>query len=86
MAALPHPTGAACLAFLPDTRLLTGTVDGGMFLWELSAGQLLGRLPGHQAEVTCISLSPGQACSVQLSQIFLSVDQSGAGRLRKIFL
>ena len=63
VAALPHPTGAACLAFLPDTRLLTGTVDGGMFLWELSAGQLLGRLPGHQAEVTCISLSPGQACS-----------------------
>lgn len=48
-----------CVALSPDGRkVLTGDTDGGVRLWDLSAGRELGQLIGHKGGVTGVAFLP----------------------------
>jgi WD40 repeat protein len=52
-------TGAAyAVSFSPDGRCLAYGVDGDVVLWDLSAGQELFHLRGHERFATCVAFSP----------------------------
>lgn len=47
------------VTFSPDgTHLATGDAYGGIFLWDVSTGQLIDTFPGHAAGVTSVAFSP----------------------------
>jgi len=53
----PHPGLPHTLKFLPEaSRVVTGSSEGVIKVWDLVSGEVLQRLPGHKAGVTCLSL------------------------------
>ena len=56
------------VAFLPDgRRMLAGTDDGGLRLWDSGNGDLLAELKGHTKIVTGVALLPGGRRAVSCS-------------------
>ncbi len=55
----PGRGGTKVVAFSPDgTRLVCGTGDGGLSLWQASTGELLWRRDGHHGQVRGAAFSP----------------------------
>jgi len=54
-----HAQSVISLAISPDRqRLLTGSKDNTMQLWEMETGKLLRRFDGHSEMVRCIAFTP----------------------------
>lgn len=67
-----RPLAFAVLA--DNTRLLSGSMDGMIRVWDLRSGKLLKTLPGHSAQVRAISVAPDMmkfASSTSGAEIFL---------------
>lgn len=65
ISALPHDDGITCLARNPRhlNSLLSGSADGEIKLWDVSARRCLRRLVGHSGQVKGVSITPhGDAC------------------------
>lgn len=63
-----HTAAVAALLFLPDgNRLLSGSHDGKMKLWDLRSQRVLATFKGHNAPVNCLALSPGATRVVSAS-------------------
>ena len=60
-----HTEAILCVAFSPDCkRLLTGSGDGTLRLWELSTETPVATLKGHTNWVLCCAFSPdGRLCA-----------------------
>jgi WD40 repeat protein len=60
-----HLTRVTCLAFSPDgRRLLSGSEDRTLLVWDLASGEIVHRLRGHSAFVgACTFLPDGRAVS-----------------------
>ena len=55
-----HLARVACLAFSPDgQRLLSGSEDGALILWDVQSGEIVQRLEGHQGFVAACAFLPG---------------------------
>ena len=54
IASILHPGGPRVVRFLPDQRVVTGTAEGALLVWDVEAGQVVERLAGHSAEVACM--------------------------------
>ena len=56
IASILHPGGPRVVKFLPDQRVVTGTSEGTVLVWDVEAGQVVERLVGHGGEVACLAL------------------------------
>ena len=56
IASILHPGGPTVVRFLPDQRVVTGTSEGNVLVWDVEAGQVVERLVGHSGEVACLAL------------------------------
>jgi WD40 repeat protein len=55
-----HTASVWCVAFSPDgTRILSGSKDGSVRLWDVSTAREIQRLEGHEDLVTAIMCSYG---------------------------
>lgn len=54
-----HPDGVTCVALSPDSRLVaTGCEDSGVRIWDISSGQMVHMLVGHESPITGVAFSP----------------------------
>ena len=60
VATILHPGGPRVVKFLPDTRLVTGTSEGLLSVWNVVSGEVLQKLYGHKSDITCLSLDISQ--------------------------
>src|SRR5262249_10114727 len=49
---------AAALAFSPDSGTLAVAVGPIVQLWDVTTGQFVARLEGHERKVTCLAFAP----------------------------
>ncbi len=56
---LGHTDDVLAAAFHPDgTRLATAGRDGAVWLWDLTRGEAVARLPGHKSYIWSVAFSP----------------------------
>ena len=54
-----HESAVACVAFSPDgKRIVSGSVDKTIKVWDAATGAELMTLRGHEGDVTCVLFSP----------------------------
>ena len=56
IATIMHPGQPRVVRFLPDTRLITGSSEGLIYVWNVVSGEILQKLHGHLSEVTSLAL------------------------------
>lgn len=49
----------SCVSFLDENKLLTGSADGNIFLWDVESGYKIAEFMGHANDVLCVSLAFG---------------------------
>jgi hypothetical protein len=54
-----HSYAVSALCVLPDGRLASGSYDGTIRLWDMTAGAETARLEGHSGEVGALCMLPG---------------------------
>ena len=53
-----HTGYVACISVLPDGRIVSGSLDDPIRIWDTETGACLKTLEGHTRYVTCISVFP----------------------------
>eukprot|EP00090_Calanus_glacialis_P007925 TRINITY_DN16316_c0_g1_i1.p1 TRINITY_DN16316_c0_g1~~TRINITY_DN16316_c0_g1_i1.p1 ORF type:complete len:931 (+),score=202.36 TRINITY_DN16316_c0_g1_i1:124-2793(+) len=71
IATILHPGGPRVVKFLPDTRLVTGSTEGLIYVWNVVSGEILQKLHGHKSDITSLSLELSQ------DDIFCSGSEDG---------
>jgi WD40 repeat protein len=84
--ALKHPAVVSAVTFSPDGQtLLTGTEDGGVYLWDVASGNSLGPLPSYpyRGVVTAVAFHPdGKSFVVATGQGIVQIWDFDARRPR----
>ena len=58
VATMNHPGSPQVVKFLPEGRLVTGTSDGNISVWNVDTGDILEKLYGHKADVMSLAVDP----------------------------
>ena len=53
-----HSLTVNCIVFLPDGRVVSGSYDSSLRVWDPSTGQCLQSLKGHSNRVSCVAVLP----------------------------
>ena len=53
-----HSSTVNCIIILPDGRVVSGSSDSSLRVWDPSTGQCLQSLEGHSASVRCVAVLP----------------------------
>lgn len=83
-----HRDSVVSLAFTVDgTRLLSGSMDRVVLVWDAAEGQLLHRLVGHTLDVTALAVSPdGELWASGSADNTVRLWSSGTGALLAVLL
>ena len=53
-----HTNTVRCVTTLPDGRIVSGSIDGTLRVWDLNTGECLWELEGHSNYVTSVTALP----------------------------
>ncbi len=53
-----HTSSVYCMAVLPDGRIISGSNDKTLRVWDAESGQCLNTLSGHTSYVSCVAVLP----------------------------
>lgn len=75
-----HSDQITCISILPDGRIVSGSYDASLIIWDPNSGRCLQKLKGHSQRITCLSVLPnGQIISGSLDGS-LRIWDSDSGR------
>ncbi len=53
-----HSSPVTCIALFPDGRMVSGSHDNTLRVWDVASGQCLQTLCGHEDLITCVAVLP----------------------------
>lgn len=80
-----HDDSVICMAILPNWRVVSGSADATLRVWDVASGQCLQTMKGHKGRIICVDILPdGQVVSGSADHTLRIWDTSSGKCLKKL--